>query len=80
MVSRRLRPGNRTFLEVASMVVTWWIVVSFAQCYDMWQQGLNVPWSDMLGEQDKPVPNGIFASLKSIKLFVCICVGYCAHS
>ena len=26
MVSRWLGPGNRTFLEVASMVVTWWIV------------------------------------------------------
>ena len=23
---RWLSPGNRTFLEVASMVVTWWIV------------------------------------------------------
>ena len=26
MVSRWLRPGNRTFLEVDSMVVSWWIV------------------------------------------------------
>ena len=26
VVSRWLGPGNRTFLEVASMVVTWWIV------------------------------------------------------
>ena len=26
VVSRWLWPGNRTFLEVASMVVTWWIV------------------------------------------------------
>ena len=26
MVSRWFRPGNRTFLEVASMVVTWWVV------------------------------------------------------
>ena len=26
MVSRWLWPGNRTFLEVASMVVAWWIV------------------------------------------------------
>ena len=26
VVSRCLRSGNRTFLEVASMVVTWWIV------------------------------------------------------
>ena len=26
VVSRWLRPGNRTLLEVASMVVTWWIV------------------------------------------------------
>ena len=26
MVSRWLWPGNRTYLEVASMVVTWWIV------------------------------------------------------
>ena len=26
MVSRWLKPGNRTFLEVANMVVTWWIV------------------------------------------------------
>ena len=25
VVSRQLWPGNRTFLEVASMVVTWWI-------------------------------------------------------
>ena len=27
VVSRCLWPGNKTFLEVASMVVTWWIVV-----------------------------------------------------
>ena len=26
VVSRWLLPGDRTFLEVASMVVTWWIV------------------------------------------------------
>ena len=26
VISRRLGPGNRTFSEVASMVVTWWIV------------------------------------------------------
>ena len=26
VVSKWLWPGNRTFLEVASMVVTWWIV------------------------------------------------------
>ena len=26
VVSRWLIPGNRTFLEVASMGVTWWIV------------------------------------------------------
>ena len=26
MVSRWLWPGNGTFLEVASMVVTWWIM------------------------------------------------------
>ena len=33
VVSRWVWPGNRTFLEVAiaSMVVTWWIVVFFAQ-------------------------------------------------
>ena len=27
VVSRWLGPGNKTFLEVASMVVTWWIVI-----------------------------------------------------
>ena len=26
MVNRQLGPGNRTFLQVASMVVTWWIL------------------------------------------------------
>ena len=26
VVSRWIGPGNRTFLEVASKVVTWWIV------------------------------------------------------
>ena len=26
VVSRWIGPGNRTFLEVASMVITWWIV------------------------------------------------------
>ena len=31
VVSRWLGPGNRTFLEVDSMVVTWWIVAFFAQ-------------------------------------------------
>ena len=31
MVSRWLWPGNRTFLEVDSMVVTWWIV-AFWRC------------------------------------------------
>ena len=29
VVSRWLGPGNRTFLEVAGMVVTWWIVFFF---------------------------------------------------
>ena len=33
-VTRWLWPGNRTFLEVASMVVTWWIVAFF----------LSQPW------------------------------------
>ena len=33
VVSRWLWPGNRTFSEVASMVVTWWIVAFFAQCW-----------------------------------------------
>ena len=32
VVSRWLGPGNRTFLEVVSMVVTWWIVAFFVQC------------------------------------------------
>ena len=31
VVSRLLGPGNRTFLEVASMVATWWIVEFFVQ-------------------------------------------------
>ena len=30
-VNRWLPPGNRTFLEVASMVIPWWIVGFFAQ-------------------------------------------------
>ena len=30
VVSRWLWPGNRTFLEVASIVVTWWIVAFLA--------------------------------------------------
>ena len=30
VVSRWLWPGNKTFLEVTSMVVTWWIVAFFA--------------------------------------------------
>ena len=30
MVSRWLWPGNRTLLEVSSIVVTWWIVFFFA--------------------------------------------------
>ena len=38
VVSRWLWPGNRTFLEVASMVVTWWIGAFFAQCW-----GLSFP-------------------------------------
>ena len=32
VVSRWLGPGNRTFLEEASMVVTWYIVAFFAWC------------------------------------------------
>ena len=32
MVSRWLRPGNRTYLEVSSIVVTWWIVAFLVQC------------------------------------------------
>ena len=32
VVTRWLWPGNRTFLEVASMVVTWWRMAFFAQC------------------------------------------------
>ena len=31
---RWLSPGNRTFLEIASMVVTWWIVACFCTVYD----------------------------------------------
>ena len=27
VISRWLGPGNRTFLEVDSMVITWWILV-----------------------------------------------------
>ena len=34
MVSRWLRPGNRTLLEVDSMVVSWWIVF-FALCVNL---------------------------------------------
>ena len=33
MVSRWLEPGNRTFLEVASMIVTWWIVPFLRSVY-----------------------------------------------
>ena len=29
IITRVPRPGNRIFLEVASMVVTWWIVAFF---------------------------------------------------
>ena len=31
-VSRWLWPGNKTFLDVASMVVTWWIVACLCTC------------------------------------------------
>ena len=39
VVSRWLGPGNRTFLEVASMVVTWWIVVFLhsVETYTAWK-------------------------------------------
>ena len=48
VVNRLLWPGNRTFLEVASMVVTWWIVAflhsekpcSFAH------SSMFMPWQD----------------------------------
>ena len=33
VVSRWLGPGNRTFLEVESMVVTWWIVLFLPSAY-----------------------------------------------
>ena len=33
VVSRWLWPGDRTFLELASMVVTWWRVAFCAQCW-----------------------------------------------
>ena len=33
VVSRRLWPGNRTFLEMASMVVTWWILAFLRSDY-----------------------------------------------
>ena len=32
MVSRWLWPGNRTFLKVAGVVATWWIIPFFVQC------------------------------------------------
>ena len=42
MISRWLWPGNRTCLEVASMVITWWIVF-FVQCMNpyclVWEWG-----------------------------------------
>ena len=33
VVSRWLWPGNRTFLELASMVVTWWTVAFIVHCH-----------------------------------------------
>ena len=33
VVSSWLRPGNRTFFDVASMVVTWWIVAFLRSVY-----------------------------------------------
>ena len=35
VVGRWLWSGNRTFLELASVVVIWWIMAFFAQCCDM---------------------------------------------
>ena len=37
-----LRPVNRTFLEVASMVVTWWIVAF------LYSGSLHGPWNRLL--------------------------------
>ena len=36
-----LEPGNKTFSEVASMVVTWWIVGLFAQGYTSMSRSTN---------------------------------------
>ena len=51
MVSRWLWPGNRTFLEVASMVViTWWIVAfcavtAYEETYNLFfSLSLSEPW------------------------------------
>ena len=42
MVSRWLWPGNKTFLEVASVVVTWWIVSFLCSASDLeWLSGME---------------------------------------
>ena len=45
VVSRWLWPGSRTFVEVASMMVTWWIVFVFAQWW--WLVKYHGSWWNM---------------------------------
>ena len=62
VVSRWLWPGNRTFLEVASMVVTWWIVAflpngSYGKLrvnrFSEWERDLNVEaWTHRAKDMD----------------------------
>ena len=42
LVSRWLQPGNRTFLEVESMVVSWWIVAFLYQPTKQWAVSLVI--------------------------------------
>ena len=50
MVSRWLWPGNRTFLEVASMVVTWCIAFFCAVHDTIWNRSYMIPFSYLLLE------------------------------
>ena len=73
VVSRRLWPGTRTYFEVASMVVTWWIVTfSTVLCPILWvscsihycSDGANSANSDRQLQQTRRLTS----SVKSFRL------------
>ena len=72
VVSRWLWPGNRTFLEVASMMVTWWIM-AFSRSAACWNELF-------LGSSCHAACNISIVSISGVSLYSCCCSHSRGHS